>query len=138
VADKDFIAGEPDSRGRRVSPWAWVPTAYLAEGIPYTIAMTTSVLMYKSMGIPNSLIAFWTSVLYLPWTVKPLWAPLVDRYGSKRGWTILTQLVLGIAFAATALTIMVPGMFPLLEGVPMYFVALAVVAMGCRHLQLHS
>jgi PAT family beta-lactamase induction signal transducer AmpG len=121
VADKDFIAGEPDSRGRRVSPWAWVPTAYLAEGIPYTIAMTTSVLMYKSMGIPNSLIAFWTSILYLPWTVKPLWAPLVDRYGSKRGWTILTQLVLGIAFAATALTIMVPGMFPVLDNVPMYF-----------------
>jgi PAT family beta-lactamase induction signal transducer AmpG len=121
VADKDFIAGEPDSRGRRISPWAWVPTAYLAEGIPFTIAMTTSVLMFKSMGLPNTQVALWTSALYIPWTVKPLWAPLVDRYGSKRGWTVLMQLVLGIALAATSLSLLVPGMFPLMENMPMFF-----------------
>ncbi len=121
MADKDFIVGEPDSRGRRVSPWAWVPTAYLAEGIPFTIAMTTSVLMYKSMGMPNAQVALWTSALYIPWTAKPLWAPLVDRYGSKRGWTILMQLFLGIALAATALTLLVPGTFPLMDNMPMFF-----------------
>lgn len=100
-----------DAKGRRRSPWVWVPTSYFAEGIPYIIVMTLSVIMYKNLGISNELIGFWTSVLYLPWVVKPLWGPLVDRYWTKRNWIIWMQLLLGICFAGVAFGINLPTFF---------------------------
>lgn len=103
--------GIVDAKGRRRSPWAWVPTAYFAEGIPYIIVMTLSVIMYKNLGISNALIGFWTSVLYLPWVVKPLWGPLVDRYWTKRNWIIWMQLLMGICFAGVAFGINLPPFF---------------------------
>jgi PAT family beta-lactamase induction signal transducer AmpG len=93
------------------SGWWWVPSLYYAEGIPYNIAMIVSVVMYKTMGISNTMIAFWTSVLYLPWTIKPLWSPFVDVISTKRKWIIWTQLLLAIAFFAVGLTITLPYFF---------------------------
>jgi len=61
------------------NPWFWVPSIYLAEGIPYMIAMTVSVVLYKRLGLSNTQIALYTSWLYLPWVIKPLWEP-VCRY----------------------------------------------------------
>jgi PAT family beta-lactamase induction signal transducer AmpG len=87
------------------SGWWWVPSLYYAEGIPYNIAMIVSVVMYKTMGISNTMIAFWTSILYLPWTIKPLWSPFVDVISTKRKWIIWTQFLLAIAFFAVGLTI---------------------------------
>ncbi len=103
--------GIEDKKGRRRMPWLWVPTAYFAEGIPYIIAMTLSVIMYKKMGISNEQIALWTSLLYLPWTIKPLWGPLVDMYWTKRNWVIWMQLLIAIALGAAAFAINLPGFF---------------------------
>ena len=86
-------------------PWAWVPSLYIAEGIPYTMAMTVSVILYKRLGISNTDIALYTSWLYLPWVIKPLWSPLVDLFRTKRYWILLTQLIVGVSLAAIALTI---------------------------------
>jgi len=85
------------------SPWAWIPTLYLYQGIPYTIVMTTSGLIYKTMGVSVASFAFWTSLLYLPWTFKFLWSPYVDVVSTKRNWTIWTQLLMGVAFIGLGL-----------------------------------
>jgi PAT family beta-lactamase induction signal transducer AmpG len=85
------------------SPWAWVPTLYFFEGIPYSIVMITSGLIYKTMGVSVASLAFWTSLLYLPWTIKPLWSPYIDVVSTKRNWVVWTQLLLGIAFILVGL-----------------------------------
>jgi len=92
---------KPKSR----NPWAWVPSLYAAEGIPYTMAMTVSVILYKRLGVSNTAIAFYTSWLYLPWVIKPFWSPFVELFRTKRYWILLMQLVVGASLACIALTI---------------------------------
>ncbi|HOI47757.1 MAG TPA: MFS transporter, partial [Prolixibacteraceae bacterium] len=87
------------------TPWAWIPTLYFAEGIPYVVAMTVSVIMYKRLGISNADIALYTSWLYLPWVIKPLWSPVVDNLRTKRFWIVAMQLLVGATLAGVALTI---------------------------------
>jgi len=93
------------------SPWLWVPSLYFAQAIPYVVAMTMSVVMYKDMGISNTDIAFYTSLLYLPWVIKPLWSPVVDMVGTKRGWTVLLQLVVAGSLVAVGATLHLPAFF---------------------------
>ncbi len=99
------------STGNKRSPWFWVPTLYYAEGIPYIVVMSVSVVMYKRLGISNADIALYTSWLYLPWVIKPLWSPIVDILKTKRLWIYLMQLLVGAAMASIALTIPVPNFF---------------------------
>lgn len=93
------------------SPWAWIPTLYFAEGIPYVIAMTVSVIMYKRLGISNAEIALYTSWLYLPWVIKPFWSPFVDLIKTKRWWIISMQLLIGAGLAGVAFLIPAPFFF---------------------------
>ncbi len=96
---------------RNASPWTWIPTLYFAEGIPYVMVMSVSVIMYKRLGISNTDIALYTSWLYLPWVIKPLWSPVVDLLGTKRLWTVLMQAVIGVVLALVALSIPAPRFF---------------------------
>ena len=89
------------------NPWAWVPTLYFAEGVPYVAVMTISLIMYKRLGLSNTDITLYTSWLYLPWVIKPLWSPFVDMLKSKRWWIVTMQLLIGAALAGVAFTI--PG-----------------------------
>ena len=93
------------------NPWVWVPSLYFAQGIPYVVAQTVSVIMYKRLGISNSDIAFYTSLLYLPWVIKPLWSPFVDMFSTKRLWIVLLQFLMGIALAAVAFVLPLPSFF---------------------------
>jgi PAT family beta-lactamase induction signal transducer AmpG len=93
------------------NPWKWVPTLYFAEGIPYVMVMTLSVIFYKRMGISNAQIALYTSWLYLPWVIKPLWGPVVDILRTKRFWILLMQLCIGAGLAGVAFTIPVERFF---------------------------
>lgn len=93
------------------NPWVWVPTLYFAEGVPYSIAMSVSLIMYKKMGISNTDIALYTSWLYLPWVIKPLWSPVVDLLRTRRFWIVSTQLVVGATLASVAFTIHLPNFF---------------------------
>ncbi len=93
------------------NPWAWVSTLYLAQGIPYVVVMTVSVIMYKRLGISNTDIALYTSWLYLPWVLKPLWSPLVEIFRTKRFWIVIMQFFIGTSLAAVALTIPMPEFF---------------------------
>ncbi len=91
------------------SPWAWVPSLYFAEGLPFVMIVTVSVIMYKRLGISNTEITLYTSLLYLPWVIKPFWSPIVDILKNKRWWIVSTQLLMGAGFAGIAFTI--PGPF---------------------------
>lgn len=93
------------------SPWSWVPSLYFAQGIPYVVVMSISVIMYKKMGISNTDIALYTSWLYLPWVVKPLWSPFVDMFRTKRFWIVTLQLLIALSLSAVAFTIPSAGFF---------------------------
>ena len=84
------------------NPWSWIPTLYFAEGLPYVLVMTVSVIMYKNLGISNAEIAFYTSWLYLPWVIKPFWSPFVDLLKTKRWWITTMQLLIGAGLAGIA------------------------------------
>ena len=87
------------------NPWAWVPSLYFAEGLPYVIVMTVSLVFYKQMGLNNADITIYTSWLYLPWVIKPFWSPFVDIIRTKRWWIIAMQVLLTIAFVGLAISI---------------------------------
>ena len=87
------------------SPWSWVPTLYFAEGLPYVAVMTISIILYKQLGLSNAEITFYTSWLYLPWVIKPLWSPFIDLVKTKRWWIVSMQLLMGAAFGGVAFTI---------------------------------
>lgn len=95
------------------SPWAWVPTLYFAQGLPYIAVMTISVIMYKRLGISNTDIALYTGWLYLPWVIKPFWSPIVDIFSTKRRWVIAMQWLVAIAFAGIAFALPVTFFFSL-------------------------
>ena len=87
------------------NPWSWVPSLYFAEGLPYVAVMTISLILYKQLGLSNTEITFYTSWLYLPWVIKPLWSPFVDIVKTKRWWILTMQLLIGAAFGGIAFTI---------------------------------
>lgn len=93
------------------SPWSWIPTLYFAQGIPYVVAMTVAVIMYKRLNISNTDIALYTSWLYLPWVIKPFWSPFVDIIKTKRWWIVSMQLLIGAGLAGVAFLIPMPFFF---------------------------
>ena len=95
------------------SPWYWIPLLNFASGFPYAIIISVSVIMYKSLGISNEDIGVYTSLLYLPWVIKPLWSPFIDLYATKRKWFLAMQLVIAIAFLIVGLTIPMSNFFVL-------------------------
>jgi MFS transporter, PAT family, beta-lactamase induction signal transducer AmpG len=96
----------PAETGRRARrAWLWVPTLYFSQGIPYVIVMTMSVVMYKRLGISNTDIALYTSWLYLPWVIKPLWSPAVDMLRTKRFWVVAMQFLVSVGLALVALSV---------------------------------
>jgi MFS transporter, PAT family, beta-lactamase induction signal transducer AmpG len=93
------------------NPWLWVPSLYFSEGIPYVIVMTMSVVMYKRLGISNTEIALYTSWLYLPWVIKPLWSPFVDITRTKRFWVVAMQFLVSLGLALVAFSVRGPAFF---------------------------
>ncbi len=111
---------ESHAAGR--GPWWWVPTLYFAEGVPYVVVMTVAVAMFKRLGVGNAQIALYTSWLYLPWAIKPLWSPLVQRMGTRRSWIVVMQFFVAAGLASAALAI------PLISFLRWSLVALAATA----------
>lgn len=87
---------------KKINPWAWIPTLYFAQGLPYVAVMTVAVIMYKKLGLSNTEIALYTSWLYLPWVIKPIWSPFVDLIKTKRLWIVLMQAFVAAGFAGVA------------------------------------
>tara|TARA_R110002012_G_scaffold280920_2_gene469706 strand:+ start:21371 stop:22585 length:1215 start_codon:yes stop_codon:yes gene_type:complete len=93
----------------------------MTEGIPYIVIIVVSVIMYKKLGVSNSDIGLYTSLLYLPWVIKPIWSPIVDLFGTKRKWFLAMQFILSLVFLAVGLTT---------SGSNFFFMTLAFFWMG--------
>lgn len=93
------------------NPWSWIPTLYYTQGIPYVMVVTVSVILYKDLGVPNTQLALYTSLLSLPWAFKPLWSPFIDIYRTKRWWTWAMQAAIAVGFAGAAITLGTPYFF---------------------------
>ncbi len=85
--------------------WAWVPVLYFTQGLPYVVVVTVSVIMYKKLGVSNADIGLYTSWLYLPWVLKPLWSPFVDLKSTKRKWFLSMQFLIAVALMGVGLTL---------------------------------
>jgi MFS family permease len=90
---------------KKTNAWLWIPSLYFASGLPYHAITSISDIMYKDMGVDNTSIALYTSILLIPWTIKPLWSPFVEMIGTRRSWTFRSQLLLVLCFAAIALAV---------------------------------
>lgn len=113
---------------RKVSPVAWVPTLYFAMGMPFVVLNMVCTLMYKGMGVSDAQIAFWTSLIMLPWTLKPLWSPFLEIYKTKKFFVVLTQTLTGVMFALVAFALNLPNFFAITIAM------LAVIALsGATH-----
>ncbi|MDR1864346.1 MAG: MFS transporter [Bacteroidales bacterium] len=97
--------------GKKIHPWAWIPSLYFAQGLPYEVVMRVAVVMYKRLGIANADIALYTSLLGIPWIIKPFWSPIVDILKTKRWWMVAMQLIIGAGMAGVALSIPAPFFF---------------------------
>jgi MFS transporter, PAT family, beta-lactamase induction signal transducer AmpG len=96
---------EPPATGPQRSPWLWVPSLYFIQGVPFVVVMSVAVIMFKRLGVGNKEVALYTSWLYAPYAFKPLWSPLVQRIGTRRGWVVAMQLVVGAGLGCAALAI---------------------------------
>ena len=96
---------------KKVNPALWVPTLYTAEGLPFVVVNVVSVLMYKSLGISDAKIAFFTSLVTIPWALKPLWGPILEMFRTKKDFVLATQFLGGISFGLLILTLQLPSYF---------------------------
>ncbi len=111
-ATSSAVEAQPAHAGRHHrNPWLWVPSLYFSQGVPYVIVMTMSVVMYKRLGVSNTDIALYTSWLYLPWVIKPLWSPFVDITRTKRFWVVAMQCLISLGLASAAFSVRGSGFF---------------------------
>ena len=96
---------------KKIHPAFWVPSLYTAEGLPFVVVNVVSVLMYKSLGISDARIAFFTSLVTIPWALKPLWGPILEMFRTKKDFVLATQFFGGISFGLLILTLQLPSYF---------------------------
>ena len=96
---------------KQTKPALWVPSAYFAMGLPFIAISLASVLMFESMGISDTKIAFWTSLIMLPWTIKFLWSPVMEMFKTKKHFIVATQLITGLTFGIVALSLPLDSFF---------------------------
>jgi len=94
-----------------VSPLRWVPSLYFAMGLPFVVLNMVSAVLFKDLGVTDAQIAFWTSLIMWPWTIKFLWSPLLELHRTKRFWVVATQLASGLLFGLAALALHLPSFF---------------------------
>ncbi|MFN7141371.1 MAG: MFS transporter, partial [Limisphaerales bacterium] len=103
----------PKAAETKRNPWLWIPSLYFAQGIPYVVVMTMSVIMYKRLGVSNTDIALYTSLLNWPWVIKPLWSPFVDILKTKRWWILSMQFLIAIGLAVAGISVQTQIFFTL-------------------------
>lgn len=117
-----------NNKPSRYSPALWVPTSYFAMGLPFVVLSVATVIMFSNMGVSDGKIAFWTSLIMLPWTLKPLWSPFLEMFKTKKFFVVFTEVFSGALFGLVALTLSLPNFFAYTVGV------LAVIAFsGASH-----
>ena len=111
-----------------LSPLRWVPSLYFAMGLPFVVLNMVSAIMFKNLSVSDAQIAFWTSLIMWPWTIKFLWSPFLELYRTKKFWVVATQVSSGVLFGLAALALHMPSFFAVMIAL------LAVVAFsGATH-----
>lgn len=87
------------------NPVSWVPSVYFAMGLPFIAVNLVSTFMFKDLGISDTQIAFWTSIIMMPWTLKFLWSPFLEMYRTKKFFVVITQLLSGLLFGLVAFSL---------------------------------
>ncbi|MDE5913187.1 MAG: MFS transporter, partial [Muribaculaceae bacterium] len=100
-----------NNKSGKTNPIAWVPTVYFAMGLPFVALNLVSVIMFNNLGVDKTEIAFWTSLLTLPYTLKFLWSPLLEIYWTKKNFVVTTQALSGFCFALIAFVLPLPDFF---------------------------
>lgn len=101
----------PNFDHKMKNPIAWVPSLYFAMGLPFVVLNMVSALMFRGLGISDTLIAFWTSLIMLPWTLKPFWSPLLGMFKTKKYFVVATQIISGLVFGLVAMSLQMPAFF---------------------------
>ncbi|WP_235524174.1 MFS transporter [Pedobacter sp. Hv1] len=96
---------------KHINPIYWIPTTWFAMGLPFVALSGASSIMYKNLGISDTKIAFWTSLIMFPWTIKPLWGPFLEMYKTKKFFVYTTQIFTGVLFGLLALTLQMSHFF---------------------------
>lgn len=112
------MTGTPISRTNVITPWAWVPTLYFAQGIPFIFINMVSMVLFTQLGMSESRAALYTGWLYLPWVIKPFWSPVVDIFRTKRWWTVTMQFLIAFGLGSIAFTLPVANEAAIIEGLP--------------------
>ena len=100
------------------NPWAWIPTLYFAQGIPFIFINMVTMVLFTQLGMSKADATLYTGWLYLPWVIKPVWGPIVDVLKTKRWWTVMMQLCVAIGLGAIAFTLPLPKADAIAEGLP--------------------
>ena len=87
------------------SPLFWIPSTWFAMGLPFVALSSACAIMYKNFGISDTSIAFWTSLIMLPWTLKPLWGPFLEMFKTKKYFVYITQIITGSIFGLIAISL---------------------------------
>ena len=93
------------------NPIYWIPSTWFAMGLPFVALAAASAIMYKNLGISDSQIAFWTSLIMLPWTLKPLWGPFLEMYKTRKFFVYATQILTGLLFGLVGLSLQLDSFF---------------------------
>jgi MFS transporter, PAT family, beta-lactamase induction signal transducer AmpG len=99
------------SEVKKKHPAWWIPSTWFAMGLPFVALAAASSIMYKNMGVSDAQIAFWTSLVMLPWTLKPLWGPFLEMYKTKKFFVYTTQIFTGILFGLVGLSLQLNHFF---------------------------
>lgn len=110
----------------KTNPWAWIPTLYFAQGIPYIFVNMVSMVLFTQLGMSETHAALYTGWLYLPWVIKPFWGPIVDIFRTKRWWTVVMQICIAVSLGAIAFTLPLPDAQKISEGLPVSAFAIAL------------
>lgn len=99
------------NKSKTTAPALWIPSVYFAMGLPFALVSMASVLMYEDLGISDARITFWTALITLPWTFKPIWSPLLEMFKTKKHFVLITQWITGISLMFVAFSLHLPSFF---------------------------
>ncbi len=106
------------NKATKRNPWAWIPTLYFAQGIPFIFINMVTMVLFTQLGMSKADATLYTGWLYLPWVIKPFWGPIVDILKTKRWWTVMMQLCVAVGLGLIAFTLPMPDAAAIKEGLP--------------------
>src|SRR6187402_3825217 len=93
------------------APQWWVPSSYLAEGIPFAMVIWVAGTMFKDLGHSDSEITLSTASIGIMWSLKPLYAGFLDMFKTKKFWILCMEFAMATLFGLLALALSLPNYF---------------------------